>query len=405
MPRCWTEPPSVLAEAPRRVLYVQPNNEVGGSDIALLRLVAALDRRRYAPMVVLPREGPLSPLLRQVGAELRYVTMRQLRTVPSPSYQLAYLAGLAPTVARLRRLIELEDIALVHTNSLYSLYGAWAARLAGRPHVWHLRELPPAVPVARPLYAQMVLRLSETVVAMTRTCVSGLFGAAPAPRKVVVLDEGLDLSRWHDGVSGRNVREQLALPADAPVIGFIARLDPWKGLDVFLRMARIVATAVPTARFLVIGDAPPGFERHRDQMQALAQSLGLGEQVQFLGWRYRLEAIPEVMAALTLLCHTPIRPEPFGLVVIEAMAIGCPVVAPRAGGPAEIITDEATGLLAPAGDPAGFAERVIGLLKNPARRAALAAAARRQVVDRFATDRFAANLSRVYDGIADRATR
>jgi glycosyltransferase involved in cell wall biosynthesis len=95
-----------------------------------------------------------------------------------------------------------------------------------------------------------------------------------------------------------------------------------------------------------------------------------------------------------------VQPEPFGLVVIEAMAVGCPVVAPRAGGPAEIIDDEETGLLAPMGDPAGFAERVIRLLTDAPRRAALADAARRRVAERFATDRFAANLSRLYAGIS-----
>jgi glycosyltransferase involved in cell wall biosynthesis len=388
------------ADAPRRVLYVQPNNEVGGSDIALLRLVSALDRTRYTPVVVLPGDGPLSDLMRKAGAELRFSPMRQLRTVPSPGYQLAYLAGIAPTVVRLRRLIHQDRIAFVHTNSLFSFYGAWAARLAGRPHVWHVREIPPAVPVARPAYARMVLGLSEIVVAMTRACVGGLFGQGPSPAKVTVLDEGLDLSRWHAGISGARIRAELGLAPDVPVVGFIARLDPWKGLDVFLRMARLVADAVPATVFLVIGDAPPGMEAHRDDMKALAASLGLGERVHFLGWRYRLDAIPEVMAALTLLCHTPVQPEPFGLVVIEAMAVGCPVVAPRAGGPAEIIDDEETGLLAPMGDPAGFAERVIRLLTDAPRRAALADAARRRVAERFATDRFAANLSRLYAGIS-----
>jgi len=70
----------------------------------------------------------------------------------------------------------------------------------------------------------------------------------------------------------------------------------------------------------------------------------------FLGWRYQLDDIPEVMAALTVLCHTPLRPEPFGLVLIEAMAVGCPVVAPRAGGPADIVLDGTTGYLVPPSD-------------------------------------------------------
>src|SRR5262245_60805509 len=125
---------------PRRILYVQPNNEVGGSDIALLRTIAVLDRARYTPLVVLPDDGPMSAPLREAGAELHFAPMKQLRTLPSASYQGSYLAAIVPTVRRLRALIAEQQVALVHTNSLYCLYGGWAARLAGCPHLWHVRE-------------------------------------------------------------------------------------------------------------------------------------------------------------------------------------------------------------------------------------------------------------------------
>ena len=326
-----------MAIEPQRILYIQPNNEVGGSDIALLRPFAALDRSRYKAAVALPGPGPLSEPLRDAGATLHYLPMRQLRTIPSPSYQLGYAVAFKPTVDRLRRLIEAERIEIVHTNSLYSIYGAWAARSARRRHIWHVREIPPAIPVARQAYARMVLGLSTAVVAMTQACVTGLFGEATAPLR--------SPSCRTDWIRRSGAAASLATASDMnsalatmfPWSGTVARLDPWKGLDVFLQMARLVRQRVPAARFLIVGDAPEGFEKYRSRMHALAQSLGLGDSVLFLGWRYRMNDIPDVMAALTVLCHTPIRPEPFGLVLIEAMASGCPVVAPRAGGPAEIV--------------------------------------------------------------------
>lgn len=385
-----------MAVEPKRVLYVQPNNEVGGSDIALLRTIQELDRDRYTPVVVLPNDGPLSAPLRQVGADLHFVPMKQLRTLPSVSYQARYLAAIVPTVRHLRTMIREQRIALVHTNSLYCLYGAWAARLAGCPHLWHVREIPPAVPILRPLYARMVLGLSSLVVAMSTACVEGLLGPGASSSKIVVMPDGIDVEHWNPTISPARIRHELELAPDVPVIGFVARLDPWKGVEVFLRAARLVSDRVPNAQFLIVGDAPSGFEAYREEMMTLARTLGLEGRVRFLGWRYRLADIPEVMAALTALCHTPVQPEPFGLVVIEAMAMGCPVVAPRAGGPAETVADGQTGFLVPMGDADAFADRLCRLISDPLARARMGSAARDRAVSQYSSARFAVRLADAY---------
>ena len=386
-----------MSQRPTRILYVQPNNSVGGSDIALLRLIRSLDRARWAAVVALPHEGPLSALLEEAGAELRYAPMRQLRTRLSPGYQLGYCASLLPGARHLRDLIRSEGIGLVHSNSLYSLYGGFAARLAGCTHIWHVREIPPPIAIARGLLAGAVRRLSSVVIAMSQACVTGLFGDGAPPANLVVLPDGLDLSRWKSGVSGRRIRAELGFADNTPLIGFIARLDPWKGLDVFLRAAKLVVERVPETQFLVVGEAPEGFERHRDRMKRLADELGIAPQVHFLGWRYRLDDIPEVMAALTALCHTPVKPEPFGLVLIEAMAVGCPVVAPRAGGPMEIIEHGVSGWLVPQGDAPAFADRLCRLIAAPDSRSRIIAGGRKRVAERFSSDRFAADLAAVYE--------
>jgi glycosyltransferase involved in cell wall biosynthesis len=382
--------------APKRVLYIQPNNEIGGSDIALLRLIEQLDRARYLPIVALPVDGPLSEPLRRAGAELHVLPMRQLRTVPSPGYQARYVVSLVPTIRRLCALISDRAIDLVHTNSLYCPYGAWAARFSLRPHIWHVREIPPQIPVVRALYGEMVRRLSAVVVPMTHACVDGLFGKGPIPDNVVVMPDGIDVRHWNPDISGERVRRELGLSATTPVIGFVARLDPWKGVEIFLRAARQVVERVPDAHFLIVGDAPVGFERYRDGMVSLSGSLGLAKRVHFLGWRYRLSDIPEVMAALTVLCHTPVRPEPFGLVAIEAMAVGCPVIAPLAGGPAEIVQEDVTGYLVPPGKTEAFADRICRLIQDPECRARMSFAGREHVIRKYSSERFARRLAELY---------
>jgi glycosyltransferase involved in cell wall biosynthesis len=383
------------------VVYVQPNSEVGGSDLALLRTVEALDHDRLRPVVVLPRDGPLVPLLHAAGAKIRFVPMVQLRTLPSASYQARYLTRFWPTVAQLNRVIREEDARLVHSNSLYSLYGAFAAVTTRRRHLWHIREIPPAIPIAKPALAQTVLALSHMVIAMTRACAEGLFGRNTGHPKIHFLSEGLDLSAWCRARIDRSIRTELGVLPEVPVIGFVGRLDPWKGLNVFLEAAALVAVSFPNAVFVVAGDAPAGFEAYRDRMITRAAELGLGKRVHFLGWRYRLNDIPAVMASLDVFSHTSIQPEPFGLVLIEAMAMGCPVVAARAGGPLEIIEEGVSGCLTPPGDAHAHAEAICALLADPVYRNRVREGARARVVERYSLGAFRAQLVRLYDAALD----
>jgi glycosyltransferase involved in cell wall biosynthesis len=123
-----------------------------------------------------------------------------------------------------------------------------------------------------------------------------------------------------------------------------------------------------------------GHEGYADRLMRRAVDLGLGGRVHFLGNR---DDVPEILAALDVLVHVPSAPEPFGRVVAEAMAVGKPVIAARAGGLPEIVEDEVTGLLVPPGDVAATAAALTRLLRDPALRARLGAAGRRQAEQRF----------------------
>lgn len=380
------------------VLYVQPNSEIGGSDICLLRMVQTLDKNRFAPTVVMPCDGPLVPAFEREGAAVRFVPMAHLRTIPSPRYQVGYTARYWPTVFALRRAILAENPAIVHTNSLYSLYGAWAARLAGRPHVWHIREIPPNVPVARPALAAFVRSMSAKVVHMTRACERSLFGARP-PRNSCILYEGLSLQEFGAGITGARIRAGIGIGPETPLVGFVGRLDPWKGLDVFVRAAAIVHRLFPGAHFLVAGDAPKGYERHALEMRELADRSGVAAQMHFCGFRHGFREIPELMASLDVFCHTSVRPEPFGLVIIEAMAMRRPVIATAMGGPLEILVDGESGFLVPPGQPERLAASVLRLLADRQLAETIGNAARHRIESRFTVSGFRDNLSAIYDNV------
>jgi glycosyltransferase involved in cell wall biosynthesis len=381
------------------VVYVQPTSEVGGSDIALLRLVSRLDTARFRPVVVLPRNGPLVERLQATGASVRILPMQQLRPSWSPREQGRFLLHFWPTVRRLARLVRLEDAALVHSNSMYSFYGAWAARLARVPHVWHVREFPELPGPLLQAMTFMVRRHSARTVAMT-TAIAELFpGVARQRGEVVRIPDGIDLDVFHPQVDGARIRRELGLDPGAPLIGFVARLDPWKGADVFLRAAAIVARSHPAAHFLVCGGELAGHRSHATEIRTLADQLGIAGRVHFTGWRYRLDDIPEVMASLTVLVHTAIRPEPFGLVLVEAMATGRPVVAARDGGVPEVVDDGVTGVLCPPGDAEACATAINRMLDDPELSARMGGAGRRRAEQLFEVRAYTRAVERLYGDV------
>lgn len=390
---------------PATVLYVQPSSEIGGSDIALYRLVAELDRSRYRPVVVLPSDGPLVANLRAIDVAVRFLPMVQLRPVRDPAYQLRFALRFWPSVVRLARLIRRERAQLVHSNSLYSFYGMWASWLAGRPHVWHIREIPDGPSVLRWLLATVVRCGARRVVPMT-CAVAELFGPRERlPPSVVPIPDGIDVREFHPTVSGARIRAELGIDPGAPVVGFVARLDPWKGADVFVRAAAQIAPERPEVRFLVCGGELRGYETYAAGIRELASSLGLDGRIQFTGWRYRLGDIPEVMAAIDVLLHLPIGPEPFGLVLVEAMATARPVVASRTGGIPEVVVDGVTGELVAPGDWRAAAGAVLRLLADPARARDLGLNGRARAEKEFEVGAYVRRIEALYDSLLGEAPR
>jgi glycosyltransferase involved in cell wall biosynthesis len=251
----------------------------------------------------------------------------------------------------------------VHTNSLKSsLYGGIAGRLARVPVVWHIRDriaddyLPsPAVRLVK----LMARHLPTAVVGNSRATLDTL-GPTPAPQAVV--PSPVTVTRPRPGpATGRGSELR---------VGMIGRLAPWKGQHIFLdAFAR--ALPQPGACAVVVGAALFGEERYADELRSQVSALGLDGRVDFRGFR---DDIGAELAALDIVVHASVSAEPFGQVVVEAMAMGLPVIAAAAGGPAEIVDHEVTGLLFPPGDIDALARALARLASDAGLRASLGAA-------------------------------
>jgi glycosyltransferase involved in cell wall biosynthesis len=241
------------------------------------------------------------------------------------------------------------------------------------------------------------LRLSDHVLAMSAAVASHL----KLTRTAEVIFDGIDVLAFTPEVDGSAVRAELGVPKTAPLIGFVARLDPWKGADVFIRAAAVVSMQRHDAHFAIIGGELPGHEHHAAALLRLADDLGLGHRIHFAGWRYPPESMPAVMAAVDVLLHTAIRPEPFGLVFLEAMAAGRPVVAAEGGGVPEVVDNGVTGLLTAPGDWEAAAAAVASLLKDRQRARVMGMAGRRRVECHFDVRAQVRKIEAVYERLLE----
>ena len=181
--------------------------------------------------------------------------------------------------------------------------------------------------------------------------------------------------------------------ASSSVVVLVGRISPWKGQDVFIRAAAIVLKTFPACRFQIVGSALFGEDALEGELRQLAVSLGVGDRVEFLGFR---KDVPEIIAASTLLVHASTVPEPFGQVIVQAMAESKPVVATRGGGVLEIVDDGKTGLLVPMKDAEAMAKAIGEILADPAKAQKMGEAGRERFLEKLTIERTVEEVEAVY---------
>ena len=200
------------------------------------------------------------------------------------------------------------------------------------------------------------------------------------PDRVVTLHDAIDTETFSlDRVDRRRVRKEFAFDDDMIVIGFVGRFSPGKGHEEFLAAADILRKKYAAIHFLIVGEASHGEQRYEHKIRTICLSLGLEGIVTFAGYR---RDIPDVMAAFDIFAF-PSHAESFGVVLIEAMAMGRPVVSTNCDGVLDIVVDGETGIYVQPRKPAELAYAIAKLIDNPGLRERMGKAGRKRVVELF----------------------
>jgi glycosyltransferase involved in cell wall biosynthesis len=358
-----------------RISHVITDLNAGGAERMLVNLVTRLDRSSFSNEVVsLIEPGVMAGELEAAGIPVINLNMRRGR----PS-----ISGMLTLLRHLRRSRPAIVQSWLYHADLAATFASWAA--PGSALVWNIRcsDLPSQSDAGRlGRLVKLLARLSawpRAVICNSRAGRQFHDAFGYHPRRWVDIPNGVDTERFRPRPDARRtLRQQIGLPSDAPVVGWVARFHPMKDFPTFLRAARLFANANPNARFAVCGD---GFDRGNSEVLALIAQVGLTDHVHLLGVRNDMEAVYPTFDVLAL---SSAYGEGFPNVLIEAMACGIPCVATDVGDSRAIVAD--AGLIVPPQDPDALA-RGWNTATEPAVSENLGRQARARTVDQFGIDR------------------
>jgi glycosyltransferase involved in cell wall biosynthesis len=347
-----------------RLVVVHASSELYGSDIACLRVAARAVEAGWEVTAVVPPAGPLLPKLESAGVRIAAgdpLTIRRadLRPLHAPATPFRWTAA-ARRLARLAASLPRPDA--VYTSTAPTMGGALLARRWRVPHVWHVHELfwqpRPIVDVF-----ERVLSSAEAVV-----CCSGAVRDQFRPR---VRDRARVAYSGADVPAG--IPESRPLDRPTPRVVCVGRINEWKGQEVLVAAVGLLRDRGIEVELALVGDVYANEHQYRHRLEDEIARLGLGRSVTLLG--ERRDALALVGDADVFVLPSR-RPEPFGMALVEAMALARPVVATAGGGPSEIVTDGVDGLLVPRGDPDAMATAMAALVRAPERARAMGDRAR-----------------------------
>ena len=396
-----------------RVLILDNSFTFGGAINSLCHLLRALDKKRFLPVLVSaqPREHltkkfnctwyhfvPRLPWVNnRVYRKLlalpifRYRFFRLILNLMRSAYWFFFI--IIPDSLKYYRLGRRHHVDLIHLNNIFGSQpaGILSAKLLGIPCIAHLRDFQVIHPLTR-FYAKLI----DQHVAISGAIQDNLLQIGVPAERISRVYDAIDLAEFSTDLDADYLFKEFSLSPDQPRYGILGRVVEWKGIREFIHAVSYVIKAVPHATAFIVGDCSDGDPFFIDEMKKLAQDLDIENQLVFTGYR---QDVPAFMKFMDVIVHASNRPEPFGMVLIEGMAMSKPVVATRSGGPLDIVVDGKTGFLVQSYDYKTMAEKIIALLKDPELSSAMGDKGKTRVLQNFTKERYAADVQRVYEDV------
>lgn len=380
---------------PRKVLFVDVRDQLGGDTVVLLSTVRHLNRERFEVHIACLDHGRLREALD--GIENIKLYPLDFGTRPKEGAR-GGLKGLINngisamkmlrSVLRLARYVVRNKIDIIHTsNTLRAAFTSLVvSRLSGRRYVYHAH-----CGLAQSSIHRYLVRSAARVVAVSQFAKECCLEAGIEEDKVDVCYNGIEMEKLTPGISPEQAKRELGIKPGQKVIGLVGRLSPLKGHEDLLFAIPKVLAYDENVIFLIVGDDSifDSNENYSDHLRTLVARLELEDHVIFTGFRPDTE---NIYACLDVVV-APSHEEAFGMVVLEGMAMGKPVIASTVGGVPEVLTPE-TGLLVPPKSPRELARAIIQVLANPDEAKQMAIQAKERALSKFTAGHYVERMER-----------
>lgn len=354
------------------VLHSESSMGWGGQEKRTVRELVGLSPNRFRPLLVCRPGSKIGQEAQSRGIVVEWVKMR---------------GNFDPwAVFQLMNLIQRHRVDIVHTHSSAdSWMSSVAAKLSPRrPWVVRTRHLSCSIR-NRLIYRWM----ADRVITVGESTRKYMVHEKGIPKdKIITIPTGVDLEKFNPRRVKKDFRNEMAIPANAPVLGTVAVFRRLKGHVYILRAMKEILSFYPDAKLLLVGEGP-----QEENLRRTMEELGVGKAVILPGYREDVERLLQAMDVFVF----PSLQEALGTAIIEAMAMEKPVVASRVGGIPEIVEDGKTGFLVNPEDVQGIAERVLFLFGNPALAESMGKAGRRVVEEHFDTRQMVERIEKLYE--------
>ena len=412
---------------PHRILYVTRISK-GGVAIVMDQIVRGIDKNLYTPVILFDTHQ--SSKIREdfTNSGIKTIDMIECRDFQYPKENQSgikndrfmvsikshfnesiseifsemkstwrFFFRVAPKALTFLHIIHKNKIDLVHTHSdlRRGQPEILAARIAGIPCITHRHGYSNYTH-----FDKLFDRLVHTNIYISKYVAQYHISMGESRLKGKIIHNGVDLDKYNKKYDSLKVRKEFHCMPDQIMIGHIARIDWWKGHEVFIEALANVTKKNLNVKGLIIGElAELNYERNKiylENLNNMVKRLGLEEKVIFTGHR---SDIPFILAALDIVVHASSIPEPFGLTVIEGMAAGKPVVATGAGGVLDVIENGVNGYLVPRRDPEKMAEAFVKIVSDKDKAKRMGICARKRVSEKFTLNHQISAIQELYDTI------